>query len=80
MKSDVLEIVSRAEALPTEEREEIVSRLLATLDGEGDDLSAAAAWKAEIARRVEQFRSGSTRTIPSASVHERARAIYGIED
>ena len=60
MTHDTIELLNRALTLPEEERAELAGFLLESLDGPHDDPEAVeAAWKKEIARRIEDLDSGS---------------------
>jgi putative addiction module component (TIGR02574 family) len=54
------DILNNALQLSTTERAELVAALLASLDGEPEDI-VEAAWGAEIQRRVERVRSGEAK-------------------
>jgi putative addiction module component (TIGR02574 family) len=63
-------------ALPIEDRAELASFLLASLD-EGADPDAEAAWDAELARRAEEIRSGRAQGEPAEEVFARLRERLG---
>ena len=56
------QIAAAALALPEEDRLELADRLLESLDGPPDD-DVDRAWADEIARRLEEVRSGKVATI-----------------
>jgi putative addiction module component (TIGR02574 family) len=62
-------ILAEALRLPVEDRSRIASRLIESVDDD-DDFELSPAWDAEIARRMENVRSGKSRRIP----HEEAMA------
>ena len=70
------ELSERARALSPDDRALLAERLLESLQDEAES-EAAAAWDQEIARRVEQLASGSSRLISAEDVHAEARRIYG---
>jgi len=57
-----------------EERAELASSLIDSLDSTTDE-DVEAAWQEEIARRIENLRSGRTKTIPWEDVRKKARVI-----
>ena len=64
----VSELLEKALALSSEERGQLIDRLVESLDGEPADPGAEAAWDEEIKRRVEDIRSGRVKTIPGEEV------------
>lgn len=61
--------------LPSRERALIVHRLIASLDGEGEDPAGLErVWEEEIRRRVDEFRSGAVQPVPAFEVFAKARA------
>lgn len=73
MSPEVDELLKKAMALPPEDRGLLAASLLDRL-GEGleVDVDIEAAWQQEIARRMEEVRSGKVRTIPWREVQQRA--------
>ncbi len=63
MSSDPSKLLEEALKLPPNARAALAGSLLESLDQEVDE-DAEAAWEAEIARRVEELDSKSTRPIP----------------
>jgi putative addiction module component (TIGR02574 family) len=63
--------------LSTTERAALAHRLIASLDdgGEDDTTEVELAWEAEIQRRLDEYRRGEVRTIPSEEVFAKARAF-----
>jgi putative addiction module component (TIGR02574 family) len=76
MSSLVEELSDRARALSPEDRALLAEQLLETLPDESES-ETEAAWDQEIARRVEQIKSGTARLVPAEDVHAEARRIYG---
>ena len=64
------DILSAVMQLSITERAEIVTALLASLDGEPDD-AVEAAWSAEIEHRIARIRSGTAKGRPWAEVRKR---------
>lgn len=64
------DILTTAMQLSINERAEIASALLASLDGEPDD-AVEAAWAAEIERRIERINSGTAKGRRWAEVRKR---------
>ena len=76
MSTDVREITAAALALSEEEREALVARLVESLDGP-PDADVERAWADEIARRLEDVRSGKEKGIPWEEARKR---IFGDHD
>ena len=72
----VEELSERARALSPEDRALLAERLLETLPDEAES-EAEAAWDGEIARRVEQVKSGTARLFSAEDVHAEARRLHG---
>lgn len=70
MSTNVDAITAAALALPEDEREELVARLVESLDGPPDD-DVEQAWAHEIARRLEDVRSGTEKGVPWEEVRKR---------
>lgn len=74
-------ILKEALAKPVADRAMIIRQLIASLDPPGEDEDQAdvdAAWREEIARRIQEVESGAVRTIPWDAARERLkRAIHG---
>ena len=74
MSEKATTLLKEALALPANERAELASSLIDSLDSTCDE-DVEAAWQEEIARRIERLRSGTARTIPWEEVQKKARAI-----
>ncbi|MGA9566983.1 MAG: addiction module protein [Candidatus Korobacteraceae bacterium] len=74
MTEKVSDLLKQALALPPEARSALASSLLASLEDATVDEGAEMAWEQEIARRVDELRTGSVATIPWAEVRQRAIA------
>ena len=73
--SAALEALSQdALVLPPDQRLTLARRLLESVDLEPEP-GAEAAWQAEIARRIERFDAGESRSIPAGEVFARLRQI-----
>ena len=70
MTRDVSELLTEALDLPQEARAALAASLIDSLDDEVDE-DAEAAWATEIARRVEEVRSGSVTLIPWTEARRR---------
>jgi putative addiction module component (TIGR02574 family) len=64
----VSELLEKALALSTEDRELLVDQLVASLSEVPAEEGAGAAWDEEIKRRVDDIRSGRVKTIPGEQV------------
>jgi putative addiction module component (TIGR02574 family) len=73
MTPEVSKLLEQALSLSVEEQEALADSLISNLDGKVDE-SVQAAWSAEIARRLDEIRSGKADTIPSEEVLRRLAA------
>ncbi|MBK9266136.1 MAG: addiction module protein [Polyangiaceae bacterium] len=62
---------STALALPPHERAALAAELLESLDNVENEQDVAAAWDAEIERRIVQIERGEVETIPAEQVMRR---------
>lgn len=75
MTPRVRDLLRDALALPVEERADLASELLASLEGPADDPGEVeAAWAAEIERRARRVLSGESAGEPWADVRRRIEA------
>ncbi len=74
MTHEATEVLQRALALSEEERAELASTLIDSLDTVLDP-NAESAWQEEIARRAEELRSGKMNSVSWQTVREKGRAI-----
>jgi putative addiction module component (TIGR02574 family) len=74
MSEEATELLKRALTLPLEERAELASSLMESLDLIQDE-DVEAAWQEEIARRIEDLRTGRAKTVPWTEVRKKARVI-----
>jgi len=71
------ELLKEALALPLEERAELASSLIDSLDlSTGEDVEVA--WQEEIARRIAEVRAGRATMVPWEEVRKKARAILHV--
>jgi putative addiction module component (TIGR02574 family) len=70
MTSEVAKLLERALALSVEEQEALADSLISNLGGKVDE-GVAAAWDAEIAKRIEELDSGKVKTVPWEQVRKR---------
>jgi putative addiction module component (TIGR02574 family) len=68
MTSQVSELLEKALALSTRDRGLLIGRLIESLDEVPAENGVEAAWDAEIAKRVEDVRSGRVKLIPGEQV------------
>ncbi len=73
MSSDASDLLKRALALPVDQRAALANSLLDSL--EGTDESAQNAWDDEVARRIEDLRTGKAVTVPWAQLHRELLAM-----
>jgi putative addiction module component (TIGR02574 family) len=73
VSKDLSELLKTAFALPTEARAALAGSLLDSLEDLHDE-GAEEAWESEIARRLQELRTGSVRTVPWNEVRRRLSA------
>jgi len=74
MTQQTEELLRKALSLPDAERAELAGSLLASLDTTIDP-DVDAAWQQELARRLDEVRSGKVATIPWDQVQRKARTL-----
>ena len=74
MTQEATELLKRALALPEKERADLAGSLLDSLDATVDE-NVDAAWQEEIARRMEEVKSGKVKTISWTEVQKKGRAL-----
>jgi putative addiction module component (TIGR02574 family) len=74
MTPDAQELLTKALSLPDDQRAELASNLLASLDTTLD-ADVDAAWQQEIARRHQEVESGKVQTVAWAEVERKGRAL-----
>jgi putative addiction module component (TIGR02574 family) len=67
----ISELLEKALALSTRDRGVLIDRLIESLDEGPAEEGVEAAWDAEIAKRVEDVRSGRVKLIPGEQVLRR---------
>lgn len=74
------EIEAQALQLPPKEREDLIRRLIVSLEAEPEDSpeAIAKAWEEEIARRVADMDAGKTVWVPAEEVFARIDALIEI--
>lgn len=70
MTPEVSKLLERALALSIEEQEALADSLISNLGGKIDE-GVVAAWDAEIARRIQELDSGTSKTVPWEKVRKR---------
>ncbi|MFZ0308768.1 MAG: addiction module protein [Candidatus Sulfotelmatobacter sp.] len=74
MSPETDELLQKAMTLPLEARAELACSLIDSLD-ESVDEDAEVAWQQEVARRMDEIRSGKVKTIPWREVQRKGRAL-----
>jgi putative addiction module component (TIGR02574 family) len=73
MSPDVSDLLKRALALPVDERAALANTLLDSL--ETPNQSVEEAWDAEVARRMEDLKTGKAVTVPWEELHRELLAM-----
>jgi putative addiction module component (TIGR02574 family) len=73
MTPQVSELLEKALALSTQERGQLIDRLMASLDEEPAEEGVEAAWNMEIKRRVDDLRAGRATIVPGEAVLTRLK-------
>lgn len=74
MTQETQELLQKALALPDEERAELVGNLISSLDSIIDE-DVDIAWQQEVARRLEEVRSGSVKTVSWEEVQRKGNSL-----
>jgi len=74
MSPETDELLQKAMTLPPEDRAELASSLIDSLD-QTVDADAEMAWQQEVSRRVDEVRSGQVKTIPWREVQRKGGAL-----
>jgi putative addiction module component (TIGR02574 family) len=74
MMQEAQELLKKALALPDKERADLAGSLIDSLDSTVDE-NVDAAWQEEIARRLEEVRSGKAKTIPWEEVRQKGHTL-----
>ena len=72
MTDPVADLSQRAKELAPEDRARLAEELLASLEGELEP-DVAAAWDAELVKRIADVDSGAVKLLPADEVFERVR-------
>ena len=77
MSRTIEDIEAQALDLPPKERDELIHRLILSLDGELEDSpeAIARAWEEEISRRIADAEAGRTQATPGEQVFAEIRAM-----
>jgi putative addiction module component (TIGR02574 family) len=78
VREETSDLLKKALTFTARERAELASSLIDSLDPAVDQ-DAEALWQAEIARRLDNLRSGKAKTVPWEEVRNKAAAILGDE-
>ena len=70
-------LFAEAMKLSPPDREDLASLLLGSVEKESAEGSLNSEWDDEIARRVEEIRSGAVKGIPAEEVHRKMRERLG---
>lgn len=73
MTPEISDLLKKALALPVDERAALANTLLDSLAG--TDESIQEAWDAEVARRMEDLKSGKAITVPWEELHRQLLAM-----
>jgi putative addiction module component (TIGR02574 family) len=74
MTEEAQELLQKALSLSDEERAELASNLISSLDKTLDP-DVDAAWQQEVSRRAEEVRSGKVNTVAWDDVQRKARTL-----
>jgi putative addiction module component (TIGR02574 family) len=74
MTQEAQELLKKALTLPDKERADMAGSLINSLDDTVDE-NADAAWQDEVARRLEDVRSGKVKTIPGDEVRRQGYTL-----
>lgn len=74
MMQDAQELLKKALALPEKERADLAGSLIDSLDDTVDE-NVEVAWQEEIARRLEEVRSGKVKTTSWEDVRQKGRTL-----
>jgi putative addiction module component (TIGR02574 family) len=74
MSPETDKLLQKALSLPLEERAELATSLIDSLDQTVDE-DAEVAWQQEISRRMDELRSGKVKTIPWREVQRKGQVL-----
>jgi putative addiction module component (TIGR02574 family) len=77
MSPEVSELLKRALSLPIDERAALANTLLDSLDAADESAAGSIeeAWDREVARRIEDLKTGKAVTVPWEQLHRELRAM-----
>ncbi len=75
MTTPLAELEKKARELSREERAELAMILLEGLDAEEEQAAVDESWRAEIERRVAEYKRGQAKVVPGEQVFAEARRI-----
>jgi len=75
MSRIVEKICGKTLRLPFDAREELVRRLILSIEEEDYDADAEDKWRKEISRRIQQVRSGKAKLIPAEEIWRHVNAV-----
>jgi putative addiction module component (TIGR02574 family) len=75
MSPEISDLLQRALALPIDERAALANTLLDSLEGTSDSVSVQEAWDEEVARRIEDLKTGKAVTVPWEELHRELLAM-----
>ncbi len=73
--AELTELLRQALNLDVRDRATLAERLLASLD-ELTEKEAEHLWAEEAQRRLEEYRAGRAKAVPSEEVHEKAERLF----
>ena len=77
MSPEVSDLLKRALALPVDERAALVNTLLDSLETTNESVTGSVqeAWDREVARRIEDLKTGKAVTVPWEQLHRELLAM-----
>jgi putative addiction module component (TIGR02574 family) len=75
MSPEISDLLQRALALPIDERAALANTLLDSLEGTSESVSVQEAWDEEVARRIEELKTGKAVTVPWEELHRELLAM-----
>lgn len=75
MSPEISDLLQRALALPIDERAALANTLLDSLEVTSESVSVQEAWDEEVARRIEDLKTGKAVTVPWEELHRELLAI-----
>ena len=75
MSPEISDLLKRALALPAEERAALANTLLDSLETADKSAAVEDAWDREVARRIEDLKTGKAVTVPWQQLHRELLAM-----